>query len=132
APLKCHKNLTGETHATMNADSAFPPPSGLETIRHYLKSMPHAPGVYRMIDEKGNVLYVGKAKDLKNRVSNYVQTGGLSQRIARMVAQTASMEIVTTHTEAEALLLEANLIKRLEPRYNILLRDDKSFPFVHI
>lgn len=116
----------------MNADSAFPPPFGLETIRHYLKSMPHAPGVYRMIDEKGNVLYVGKAKDLKNRVSNYVQTGGLSQRIARMVAQTASMEIVTTHTEAEALLLEANLIKRLEPRYNILLRDDKSFPFVHI
>lgn len=107
-------------------------PTGVEVIRSYVKQMPPASGVYRMLDKGGNVLYVGKAKSLKNRVASYANTGGLSQRIARMVSHTASMEIVTTHTEAEALLLEANMIKKLAPRYNILLRDDKTFPFIHI
>lgn len=108
------------------------PVLGESVIRAYLKNMPSAPGVYRMLDKEGNALYVGKAKNLKNRVSNYANRNGLSMRIARMVSLTASMEIVTTHTEAEALLLEANLIKKLMPRYNILLRDDKSFPFILI
>jgi excinuclease ABC subunit C len=106
-------------------------PIGVEVIRTQLKQMPASPGVYRMLDKGGNALYVGKAKNLRNRVANYT-TGGVSQRIARMVSQTASMEIITTHTEAEALLLEANMIKKLAPRYNILLRDDKSFPFLLI
>lgn len=104
---------------------------GAQVIREYLKHMPSSAGVYRMLDQSGNPLYVGKAKNLKNRVSNYI-SGNVSQRIARMVSLTSSMEIVTTHTEAEALLLEANLIKKLAPRYNILLRDDKSFPFLMI
>jgi excinuclease ABC subunit C len=104
--------------------------SGADVIRESLKDMPQSAGVYRMLDEKGNALYVGKAKNLKNRVSNYVSASGLSLRILRMIAQTRSMEIVTTATEAEAFLLEANLIKKLKPRYNILLRDDKSFPYI--
>lgn len=108
----------------------IPPLLGEEVIRGYLKNMPTSPGVYRMLDKDGNALYVGKAKNLKNRVSNYANRTGLSIRIAKMVSLTASMEIVTTHTEAEALLLESNLVKKLMPRYNILLRDDKSFPFI--
>ncbi len=104
--------------------------SGPDIIREYLKDMPTSSGVYRMLDEEGNVLYVGKAKNLKNRVGSYVSTSGLSTRIMRMVAQTATMEIVTTSSEAEALLLESNLIKKLKPHYNILLRDDKSFPLI--
>lgn len=104
--------------------------SGTDTIKHYIKTLPHRPGVYRMVDEKGNVLYVGKARDLKNRVSNYASLAGKNNRLAKMIVQTASMEFVTTRNEAEALLLEANLIKKLEPKYNILLRDGKSFPFL--
>lgn len=104
--------------------------AGAEIIREHLKLMPMTPGVYRMLDEKGEALYVGKAKNLKNRVSNYVNPSSLSTRIMRMVSLTTKMEIVQTRTEAEALLLEANLIKELKPRYNILLRDDKSFPYL--
>src|SRR5260370_25363338 len=105
---------------------------GVATIREALRSMPASPGVYRMLDRKGDALYVGKARSLKSRVQNYTHPAGLSNRLRRMVAETAVLEIVVTATEAEALLLECNLIKRLMPRYNVLLRDDKSFPFIHI
>ncbi len=94
--------------------------------------MPATPGVYRMLDRRGDAVYVGKARNLKSRVQNYTHPAGLSNRLRRMVAETAAMEIVVTHTEAEALLLECNLIKRLMPRYNVLLRDDKSFPLIHL
>ena len=104
--------------------------AGVAAIRNVLATLPLRPGVYRMQDAKGDVLYVGKAKALKNRVGNYVQVSRLPKRIARMVAQTRSMTIVTTNTESEALLLEAQLIKRYRPPYNVLLRDDKSFPFI--
>lgn len=105
---------------------------GVEAIKHALKTMPGSAGVYRMIDDKDRVLYVGKAKNLKKRVVAYTRLMQLPIRIARMVAQTVRMEIITTHTEAEALLLESNLIKKLKPRYNILLRDDKGFPYILI
>ncbi|WP_375271150.1 excinuclease ABC subunit UvrC [Sphingomonas sp.] len=104
--------------------------AGVAAIRNVLKTLPLKPGVYRMQDAKGEVLYVGKARALKNRVGNYVQIERLSKRIQRMVSQTRSMTIVTTNNEAEALLLEAQLIKRYRPAYNVLLRDDKSFPFI--
>ena len=103
---------------------------GMEVIKGYLKSLENKPGVYRMFNEKGDVLYVGKAKSLKKRVTNYTTPQRLTIRIQRMVSETHTMEFITTHTEAEALLLEANLIKKLKPRYNILLRDDKSFPMI--
>ncbi len=105
---------------------------GVEAIKHALKTMPGSAGVYRMIDDKDRILYVGKAKNLKKRVVAYTRLMQLPIRIARMVAQTVRMEIITTRTEAEALLLESNLIKKLKPRYNILLRDDKSFPYILI
>ena len=104
--------------------------TGVAAIRNVLKTLPVRPGVYRMQDARGDVLYVGKAKALKNRVTNYTQIDRLSKRLQRMVAQTRSMTIVTTNNEAEALLLEAQLIKRYRPPYNVLLRDDKSFPFI--
>jgi len=107
-------------------------PQGVEVIKDNLTRLPGKPGVYRMFGADGEVLYVGKAKNLKNRVSNYAKLGGHTQRIALMISLTASMEFVVTETETEALLLEANLIKRLKPRFNILLRDDKSFPYILI
>nr|WP_315458154.1 excinuclease ABC subunit UvrC [uncultured Sphingorhabdus sp.] len=104
--------------------------TGIAAIRNVLQTLPHKPGVYRMHDARGDVLYVGKARALKNRVTNYVQIDRLPNRLRRMVALTRSMTIVTTNSEAEALLLEAQLIKRYRPAYNVLLRDDKSFPFI--
>ena len=104
--------------------------AGVEAIRTTLKTLPTRPGVYRMQDARGDVLYVGKARALRNRVTNYTQVDRLPRRLQRMVAQTRSMTIVTTNREAEALLLEAQLIKRFRPPYNVLLRDDKSFPFI--
>lgn len=106
--------------------------AGVAAIRNVVKTLPVRPGVYRMQDARGDVLYVGKAKALKNRVTNYTQVSRLSKRLQRMVGQTRSMTIVTTNSEAEALLLEAQLIKRYRPPYNVLLRDDKSFPFILI
>jgi excinuclease ABC subunit C len=103
---------------------------GVAAIREVLKTLPRNPGVYRMQDARGDVLYVGKARALRNRVTNYTQVAKLPKRLQRMVSQTRSMTIVTTQTEAEALLLEAQLIKRFRPPYNVLLRDDKSFPFI--
>lgn len=104
--------------------------AGVAAIRNVWRTLPTKPGVYRMQDARGDVLYVGKARALKNRVSNYTQVERLPNRLRRMVAQTRSMTIVTTGSEAEALLLEAQLIKRYRPAYNVLLRDDKSFPFI--
>jgi excinuclease ABC subunit C len=104
--------------------------AGVAAIRNVVKTLPIKPGVYRMHDARGDILYVGKAKALKNRVTNYTQVERLPNRLRRMVAQTRSMTIVTTNSEAEALLLEAQLIKRYRPAYNVLLRDDKSFPFI--
>ena len=104
--------------------------AGVAAIRGVVKTLPVRPGVYRMLDARGEVLYVGKARALRNRVTNYTQVARLTKRLQRMVAQTRDMTIVTTHTEAEALLLEAQLIKRYRPPYNVLLRDDKSFPFI--
>lgn len=103
---------------------------GPAVIQRVLKDLPSSPGVYRMLDAKGDVIYVGKARNLKARVSNYARLGGHTNRIARMIAATTSMEFVTVRTEAEALLLEANLIKRFRPRFNVLMRDDKSFPYI--
>jgi excinuclease ABC subunit C len=104
--------------------------AGVAAIREVLKTLPRRPGVYRMLDARGDVLYVGKARALRNRVVNYTHVAKLPKRLQRMVSQTRSMTIVTTRTEAEALLLEAQLIKRFRPPYNVLLRDDKSFPFI--
>ena len=105
---------------------------GVAVLRAALRNVPGGPGVYRMLDRRGDALYVGKARNLKSRIQNYTHPAGLSNRLRRMVAETATLEIVVTATEAEALLLECNLIKRLMPRYNVLLRDDKSFPFIHL
>lgn len=105
---------------------------GVEIIGEFVKHLPNAPGCYRMFDAQGEVLYVGKAKSLKKRVASYTKMGGHTNRIARMIRETVNMEFVTTHTEMEALLLEANLIKRLRPKFNVLLRDDKSFPYIVI
>ncbi|MBN4066295.1 excinuclease ABC subunit UvrC [Ahrensia sp. AH-315-G08] len=106
---------------------------GAEVIADLVKHLPPRPGVYRMMNRAGDVLYVGKAKNLKNRVTNYARgVGHGGNRTTRMIAETAAMEFIVTHTETEALLLEANLIKRLRPRFNVLLRDDKSFPYIYL
>src|SRR5215813_10188318 len=107
-------------------------PQGVQVIAEALKNLPGSPGVYRMLNRSGDALYVGKARNLKKRVGAYTQIGKLPERLRRMVSETAQLEVVTTHTEVEALLLEINLIKRLMPRYNVLLRDDKSFPYILI
>ncbi|WP_439567725.1 excinuclease ABC subunit UvrC [Sphingopyxis sp.] len=121
------------TYVIRGSDEADDKPDlerGAEAIRNVVRKLPTRPGVYRMLDARGDVLYVGKARALKNRVTNYTQVARLPQRLQRMVSQTRAMEIVTTTSEAEALLLEAQLIKRYRPPYNVLLRDDKSFPFI--
>ena len=113
-------------------ESPVPDARGTDLIRDFVSRLPARPGVYRMYDAKGDVIYVGKARNLKNRVSNYTRAWGHTARIATMISLTANMEFVTTSTEAEALLLEANLIKKLKPRFNVILRDDKSFPYILI
>ena len=114
-------------------DQTTPPTkSGHEVIRDFVRTLPAAPGVYRMLDANGEVMYVGKARNLKARVTNYTRPDGLEVRLQRMIASTVSMEFVRTETESDALLLEANMIKRLKPRFNVLLRDDKSFPYILI
>ncbi len=119
---------TNEVEAARPGTLAF----GIDTIRASLKTLPSSPGVYRMLDRKGDAVYVGKARNLKARVQHYTNLGNLSTRLRRMVADTTALEVVVTHTEVEALLLENNLIKKLMPRYNVLLRDDKSFPYIHV
>ena len=118
------------TYAVRGEGDAPDLEAGMAAIREVLNTLPTRPGVYRMQDKRGDVLYVGKARSLKSRVSAYVQMNRLPHRLLRMVAQTRSMTIVTTGSEAEALLLEAQLIKKFRPAYNVLLRDDKSFPFI--
>jgi excinuclease ABC subunit C len=121
-----------QNHGAVGMSDATPtsPPAvtGYDCIQGYLRHLDSSPGVYRMLDEQARVLYVGKARNLKARVSNYARPGNHSGRIERMIRETASMMFLTTRTETEALLLEQNLIKQLKPRYNVLLRDDKSFP----
>src|SRR5215469_3788841 len=116
--------------ASSEPPAADAPAIGVAVIEAALATMPLNPGVYRMLDAKGDALYVGKARSLKKRVAAYTQVGRLDERLRRIVNETAAMEVITTHTEAEALLLEANLIKRLKPRFNIVLRDDKSYPWL--
>ena len=121
-----------EDKATYSLKGAGAPDleAGVAAIRAVVKTLPVRPGVYRMLDARGDVLYVGKARALKNRVTQYTQVARQPKRLLRMISQTRSMQIVTTNNEAEALLLEAQLIKRYRPPYNVLLRDDKSFPFI--
>jgi excinuclease ABC subunit C len=118
-------------------DAATPAPTvslerGVAVLKAKLRTLPNAPGVYRMLDKRGDALYVGKARSLKKRVVAYTQPERLPYRLQRMVAETVTLEVVVTHTEVEALLLESNYIKRFMPRYNVLLRDDKSFPYIRI
>jgi len=122
--------VSSETGATDAGASASQETKGAAVIHATWRTLPNVPGVYRMLDRHGDALYVGKARDLRKRVVTYTRPERLPIRLRRMVAATHRMEIVTTHTEAEALLLESNLVKKLKPRYNILLRDDKSFPFI--
>ena len=113
-----------------NGGPALSMERGVGVLKQAVKTLPGQPGVYRMLNRKGEALYVGKARNLKRRVTSYTQLSRLPYRLQRMVAETASLEIVTTRTEVEALLLESNLVKRLMPRFNVQLRDDKSFPYI--
>jgi excinuclease ABC subunit C len=122
--------LNRSTNMGHSNDMSITAGKGVAVIIAAVETMPANPGVYRMLDAKGDALYVGKARSLKRRVTSYTQISRLPERLRRMVAETVTVEIVTTHTEAEALLLEANLIKRLKPRFNIVLRDDKSYPWL--
>ncbi|ENN93455.1 excinuclease ABC subunit UvrC [Bartonella bovis] len=122
-------NITWDNAHQRNDD---PQLKGATLIQEFVKHLPRKPGVYRMFNKNGDVLYVGKARNLKKRVSSYTREQGHNNRIIRMISATCHMEFVVTHTETEALLLEANLIKRLHPRFNVLLRDDKSFPYIII
>ncbi len=121
-----------ETAAPSLGDEADSLADGRAAILHHVRLAPSRPGVYRMIDARGDVLYVGKAKNIKKRIAAYARPTGLDTRIERMIAATRTLEFIVTRTEAEALLLEANLIKRLRPRFNVVLRDDKSFPYILI
>jgi excinuclease ABC subunit C len=124
-----------ELEASPEADIEAAPAAiqaGAEVIKRFWKTLPNSPGVYRMLDKAGEVLYVGKAKKLKARVASYARGQGHSNRIARMIAETTAMEFVVTETETEALLLETNYIKQFRPRFNVLMRDDKSFPYILI
>lgn len=126
-------NIPIATEQDESAESVSEKPvTGFDVIADFVRRLPNGPGVYRMLNADGDVLYVGKARNLKKRVSNYARHGNQTNRILRMIQLTSSMEFVTTATETEALLLEANLIKRLRPRFNVLLRDDKSFPYILI
>ena len=125
-----NKGQTGDDPIKDTGTDGNAPATGVAIIETYLKNLSGKPGVYRMLNADGKVLYVGKAKSLKKRVAAYTHPLRQTVRIRRMINETAAMEFLTTHTEAEALLLESNLIKRYAPRYNILLRDDKSFPFI--
>src|SRR4051812_32844800 len=116
----------------VSAAALGPVVGGVAAIQRAAKHAPAAPGVYRMIDAKGEVLYIGKAKSIRKRITSYGRMAGHTARIMRMIAATAQIEFVSTTTETEALLLEANLIKRLRPRFNVLMRDDKSFPYIVI
>ena len=121
-----------ELESEIDLAAAGPLAAGRAVILNYAKLAPSSPGVYRMIDANGEVLYVGKAKSIRKRIIAYARPTGYDPRIERMIAATAALEFVSTATETEALLLEANLIKRLRPRFNVLLRDDKSFPYILI
>jgi excinuclease ABC subunit C len=131
-PEKDTREPSSEVSEREGAPIADAIASGPAVIAGYLKLLPSSPGVYRMLDREGAVIYVGKARNLKARVSSYTRLGGHTNRIARMIAGTSAMEFVSVGTEAEALLLEANLIKRFRPRFNVLMRDDKSFPYILI
>jgi excinuclease ABC subunit C len=131
-PLRNTREVPLAADARPATEGTAPSVSGPQAIARYLKGLPGSPGVYRMLDAGGTVIYVGKARNLKARVTSYARGSQHTNRIARMIAATTAMEFVTVRTEAEALLLEANLIKRFRPRFNVLLRDDKSFPYILI
>ncbi len=126
-PLELEPTPETESEAAPEAVEA-----GADVIKRFWRTLPNSPGVYRMLNRDGDVLYVGKAKKLKARVASYARGQGHSNRISRMIAETASMEFVVTATETEALLLETNYIKQFRPRFNVLMRDDKSFPYILI